>query len=401
MACFIPARAEMMRVLCQALAVAAGLAVGPALAEQIVEIVVVNETRDRPPIQSKHIVWPADEGLAGARLGITDNQSKGTFLGQTYVLTEIAADPGGITAKQLTDLVTPPGRLLVLNTGAATLRQVLAHPASADDIVVNAGSYGQSLREGDCAPNLLHTLPSYAMLADALSQFLVMRGWTDVMLIEGLRPQDADWADAIRRSAAKFRLDLVEDVKWENARELRRDFVQDVPLFTKARRYDVVAIADMDRDFGEYVLYNTWLARPVVGSAGLRTVAWSHVIERWGAVQLQNRFEDSAGRPMLDRDYAVWLAVITLGEAVTATRSTDPAALWPVLLSPDFFVAGFKGARLSFRDWNGQMRQPIPLVQPNAVVAMAPLPGFEHQHTDLDTLGRDRAENQCPHTIGG
>ena len=62
----------------------------------------------------------------------------------------------------------------------------------------------------------------------------------------------------------------------------------------------------------------------------------------------------------------------------------------------EFELAGFKGRKLTFRTWNGQLRQPIPLVTPRAVVALAPLEGFLHQSNELDTLGcRQAFETKC------
>jgi ABC transporter substrate binding protein (PQQ-dependent alcohol dehydrogenase system) len=80
---------------------------------------------------------------------------------------------------------------------------------------------------------------------------------------------------------------------------------------------------------------------------------------------------------------------------VTRTGSADAVTLRAYILSGAFELAGFKGRALSFRNWNRQMRQAIHLVQPRAVVANAPLPGFVHQHTELDTLGLDAPESTC------
>jgi hypothetical protein len=41
------------------------------------------------------------------------------------------------------------------------------------------------------------------------------------------------------------------------------------------------------------------------------------------------------------------------------------------------------------------LRQPIPLVHPRALVANAPLEGFLHPRSELDTLGFDRPETRC------
>ena len=133
----------------------------------------------------------------------------------------------------------------------------------------------------------------------------------------------------------------------------------------------------------------------MAGSEGLRAEAWAPAVEQWGAAQLQSRFAKASGRGMRPEDWAAWAAIRSLGEAVTRTGSADAAVLRTYLLSEDFELGGFKGRPLSFRDWNGQLRQPIPLATERAMVAMAPLEGFLHQVNELDTLGADRAESAC------
>jgi len=65
------------------------------------------------------------------------------------------------------------------------------------------------------------------------------------------------------------------------------------------------------------------------------------------------------------------------------------------LLGPEFRLDGSKGPALSFRPWNGQLRQPIMLATEDWVTAVAPLAGFVHQINDLDTLGRDERTSDC------
>jgi ABC transporter substrate binding protein (PQQ-dependent alcohol dehydrogenase system) len=98
---------------------------------------------------------------------------------------------------------------------------------------------------------------------------------------------------------------------------------------------------------------------------------------------------------MTGLDYAAWAAVRSIGEAVTRLKSADAAAVRDFLRSDKFALAGFKGRKLSFRAWNGQLRQPIPLVHETAVVAVAPIAGYLHRYTELDTLGVDRRETDC------
>ena len=183
---------------------------------------------------------------------------------------------------------------------------------------------------------------------------------------------------------------------WEFDADMRRNAAQEVPLFTQDfGDYDMLLIADELHDFGRYIAYNTWVPRPVGGSEGLMPVAWAPVVEQWGAAQLQSRFRDLAGRDMRPVDYAAWAAVRSVGEAVTRGGSAAPEDVRAFLLSDRFELGGFKGRKLSFRAWNGQLRQPIPLAHPGAVVALAPMEGFLHQHNELDTLGLDAPESLC------
>lgn len=124
-------------------------------------------------------------------------------------------------------------------------------------------------------------------------------------------------------------------------------------------------------------------------------VTWHRVVEAWGAAQLQNRFRALAERDMNGDDYAAWAAVRSIGTAVTDLKVADASEIRDFLFTDKFQLAAFKGRSLSFRDWNGQLRQPIPLVHPRSLVAQAPFEGFLHPNTEMDTLGFDKPESQC------
>lgn len=215
-------------------------------------------------------------------------------------------------------------------------------------------------------------------------------------MIAGSYPVDQSYAQAMRRSLSKFGLSLKAEKAWAFDADMRRSAAQEIPLFTQDfGDYDALILADEVHDFGRYVLYNTWAPRPIAGSEGLSALGWSPVIEQWGAAQLQSRFTEQNGRDMTSRDYAAWAAIRSLGEALTRTNATEPEALRNYILSPEFELAGFKGRPLTYRPWNGQLRQPIALAHPRALVAQAPLEGFLHQTNELDTLGLDRPESKC------
>ncbi|QFU09113.1 hypothetical protein PARPLA_01752 [Rhodobacteraceae bacterium THAF1] len=349
----------------------------------------------QPPTLSALDPIPEDRGIAGAQLGVDDNATTGRFLGQTYTLTtsDVAVD-ADIAAAARTALAETD--LLILDAPRDAALVIADLPEAEDALIFNTTAQNVDLRDAACRANLLHTAPSLAMRTDALAQFFVTRRWDDLVMIAGGDPGDQAYAAAMETSLTKFGLKLDARKEWRFDADMRRNASAEVPLFTQDfGDYDVLLIADELGDFGRYVLYNTWLPRPTAGGEGLVAQAWAPAVEQWGAAQLQSRFTDATGRNMTPEDYAAWAAVRTIGEAVTRTSATDAAALRSFILSADFELAGFKGRPLTFRAWNGQMRQPIPLVHPRAVVATAPLEGFLHQRTELDTLGLDEGDSAC------
>ncbi|WGW02823.1 ABC transporter substrate-binding protein [Tropicibacter oceani] len=364
---------------------------------QAAEILVhyIRQEVPQPPTLSNLDAPPADLGLRGAQLALEDNRTTGRFLGQTWTLTQTSVAPGGDFLAAVSAALAETD-LLILDAPADQLLAAADLPQAAQALLFNASAPDTDLRGADCRANLLHTLPSRAMLSDALMQFFVTRKWDKIAMIEGSGPGDAEMAQAYDRSANKFGLKIRARKTWAFDADMRRNASAEVPLFTQdLGDYDVLLVADESNDFARYIPYNTWRPRPVAGAEGLTPKAWDRVVEQWGAAQLQSRFETLAGRPMDSVDYAAWAALRTLGEAVTRTGAADAPGLRAYILGPDFELGGFKGRPLTFRPWNGQLRQPIALTHRGALVAQPPLEGFLHQTSELDTLGLDRPETPC------
>lgn len=377
-------------------AIAAGPGTASAQDRLAIPILYIEKKVEHPPTLSNFETIPEDQGIQGARLAMADNATTGRFLKHDYSLSEIVREIGEDVVADARTALDGGAKLAILNVPAADLIAIADLPEAADDLLFNAGSADIALRAENCRGNVLHTLPSRDMLSDALVQFLVKRQWTDVMLVTGLYETDKALGEAFRNSAKKFGVKIVADKAWLDDADIRRNAMQEVPLFTQGPDFDAVIVADEEDQFGTFFQFNTWQPRPVMGSAGLMTSGWSPVLEQWAAIQLQNRFREATGRPMNSYDYAAWLAARTVGEAVTRTKTNDVAALRAFVLSEDFALDGFKGSRLSYRGWNGQLRQPIPLASERALVTLAPLEGFLHQRTELDTLGLDEPESGCP-----
>ncbi|MFC3167410.1 ABC transporter substrate-binding protein [Paracoccus fontiphilus] len=386
------------------LAGAAALA-GPVMAEaqpgaqQIRAAVLRVDSPGLPPI-SRLDLPPEDLGFAGARLATQDNDTTGRFMGQDFETVEITATPETAAAEMDKILEGGTQFVVVLADDATTL--ALADQVGERAMLLNARARGDALRGADCRANTIHVAPSHAMLADALAQFLMWKNWPEWLLVKGSHPEDENLAAAWRRAAAKFGATIVEERVFADtggARATDSGHVQvqaQMPVFTqRAPDYDILVAADESDIFAPYLPYLTWDPRPVAGSAGLVPRSWHPAMEAWGGMQYQNRFEKLANRPIREEDYQAWLALRIVGEAATRTQSADPAELREFILSDQFDVAGFKGQKLTVRDWDHQVRQPILLTTGVLTTSVSPQDQYLHQTSALDTLGIDRPETEC------
>lgn len=378
---------------------------GPVRGQQPTDAVVVSaailrvDRDDLPPI-SRLDLPPEDLGFAGARLAIIDNDTTGRFMGQDFQLVEVAATPDR-AEDEIRGLLDDGIPFIVLLADDQTTLE-LADLAGDRALLLNAQARGDRLRGRDCRSNIIHVAPSHAMLADALAQFLMWKSWSRWFLIEGSHPADTALADAFRRAATKFGARIVEQRLYEDRGGARRtdtghvQVQKQMPVVTqRAPEHDVVLAADEEDVFAAYLPYQTWDPRPVVGSSGLVPRSWHPAMEAWGATQFQNRFERLANRSMREVDYQAWLALRMIGEAATRTQSGDPGTLREFMLSDRFEVAGFKGQKLTLRDWDHQLRQPILLTTGVLTVSVSPQEQYLHRISQLDTLGIDRPETEC------
>ena len=357
------------------------------------------EQPPEPPSPLDHVA--KDEGAAGARLGVADNNTTGRFTGQTFALTERRLEPGADVGVAMREFLAQGIRFVIADLPAEGLLTAADAGRAEGMLVFNVRASDDRLRNEDCRGNVLHTAPSWAMLADGLAQYLVLKRWIRWFLVVGQNEGDTLLADALRRSARRFGAKIVVEKTWSfrfgpgRADTGHVALQTEIPAFTRVADHDVLVVADEANVFGEYLPSRTALPRPVMGTQGVLATAWSPVHEQWGATQLQDRFRRQSGRGMTARDYGAWLAARAIGEASVRTNSADPDILAAFLRTPEFVLAGFKGQGLTFRDWDGQLRQPILIAGPKVLVSVSPQPGFLHQASELDTLGHDRSESRC------
>jgi ABC transporter substrate binding protein (PQQ-dependent alcohol dehydrogenase system) len=346
---------------------------------------------------------PAEnDGVAGARLAIEDNNTTGRFLDQRFTLDEVRLKDADDPAAAAVALVDRNAGFIIADLPADALLKAADAIRERGALLLNAGAIDDRLREEDCRSNVMHTAPTRSMLADGLAQYLVWKQWKRWLLVLGSHPEDKLFADALRRSATRFGAKIVQERIFEDTGGARRTdsgitlIQRQMPVFTQqAPAYDILVAADESEVFASYLPYRTWDARPVAGSAGLVPSSWDAAHDQWGAVQLQNRFLKLNARHMTALDMQAWTAARMVGEAAARTKSGDPKTVTGFLKGPDFSLAAFKGQRLTLRDWNLQLRQPILLADGRMVVSVSPQEGFLHQVSELDTLGVDRPETKC------
>jgi ABC transporter substrate binding protein (PQQ-dependent alcohol dehydrogenase system) len=360
-----------------------------------ITISYISQTAELPPNLSNLEIPPENEGIAGGRISIDDNNTTGQFLKQKFILehVHIGKDDDALTI--LGQQIDKGTHFFVLNVPAQTLLKMADAVKGKNILLINAGAPDDRLRGPDCRNNVMHIVPSRGMYADALAQFLVRKRWRNWFLVTGQRDRDKLFASAVRKSAKKFGAKIVAEKVWDFGADARRTAQAEVPAFTQGVDYDILIIADELGIFGEYIMFRSWDPRLVAGTQGLTPSTWHKTHEQWGSAQLQSRFLKRFKRYMTALDYQVWASIRALGEAATRTGSGDFSKIETYLKTDKFKLAGFKGLPLNFRKWNWQLRQPILLIHPAALVSVSPQQGFLHQRTILDTLGLDDKESGC------
>ena len=356
----------------------------------------------RPLPLSRLNVAPEDLGVAGAQIALKDNNTTGRFTKQQFTLEVERVPPDGDAVAALAKLVASGHHFVLVDAPAKTLLKLADSVKGKDVLLFNVSAPEVSLRQEDCRANVLHTAPDRTMLADALAQYLVWKKWPRWLVVKGTFPEDLDYLAAVERAAKRFGGVIVEEREYKGTLEARRtdsgqqQIQQQMPSLTQgAPVYDVVIVADEREVFGPYLPFRTWDPRPVAGTAGLKAMSWHPAHEQWGATQMQNRFQRFANRFMMPLDYQAWVAVRAIGEGVTRTGSAELAPVAAYIRGDKFDLAAFKGQKVTFRTWDGQLRQPIIIAGPDMTVSMSPQEGFLHEHAEVDTLGIDEPETKC------
>jgi ABC transporter substrate binding protein (PQQ-dependent alcohol dehydrogenase system) len=338
---------------------------------------------------------PLGRPFVGAEVAIEESVQIGDVIGVDFALERMAGASVDELAAAVEEWAGEGIHFVIADLPAAELLDLADRFRGRDLVIFNATNFEDDLRGVNCRANLVHMVPSFAMLSDALVQYLVSKNWREMLVLQGPLDGDEQFVAALERSAQRFGATVSEVRPFVLTNDPRQREQSNVALVTQGASYDVVVVADTDGEFGRYVPYQTQEPRPVVGTAGLVPEVWHWSWERHGAPQLNSRFEQASGRRMAGVDWGTWASVKAVVQSVLRSRSTEFEPVREFMLGERMNLDGFKGNPMSVRAWDHQVRQPILLSIGNAVIARAPLEGFLHQTNDLDTLGFDAPETEC------
>jgi len=348
---------------------------------------------DRTRLERAYLGHAGGPAADGVQVALDEGSFELEAAGATVALAPAAAGSPE-AARAAAQAAEKGGAALILTDLPAAWTLAVADAVKVP--VLNLGASDDSLRQQDCRPRLYHLLPSERMRADAIAQTLVSRKWNKLLLLVGPNAADQQRAATAQASIKRYGLQVVAAKPFKLSTDPRERDLANPLLLTAGNAYDAVWVVDSDGEFARGLPYRTVLPRPVVGDAGLVALAWHAQFERYGAPQVSRRFFKAAKRPMTDRDWAAWMAGKTLLALATAVPK-GPNAAWAQALAKTS-VDGSKGVTMSFRAWDGQLRQTMLLTDGQGVISQAPVEGLLHPTDVLDTLGADAPEKLCKAT---
>jgi len=364
-------------------------------AETVALIGLADDPRHAPRrLEQAYPGHPGGRLLDAVQLGLADSEVGLRAAGRSLKLREVLLSDLDALPAALAQLRKERVAYWLLDLPPAAIVQAVRAAGDAA-LLFNLSATQDSLRGADCSAQLLHSMPSQAMLQDALAQYLAARSWRKAWVLHGPGPDDAQLLQAWNRAAGRYGIKTVGTRAFKLSGDPRERDLANTRLLTSDREHDVVVVLDADGEFARTLPYATQQPRPVVGSNGLVALAWHPHWERNGGPQVSRRFRRMAGRPMTGQDWSAWIALRSIAAVLGELPAASVAEQARALRGGPVFVDGAKGPRLSYRAWDGQLRQPVFLAHGDGVIGTAPLDGVLHPIEQLDTLGVDRQESAC------
>ena len=334
--------------------------------------------------------------LAGAKLGLKDIKPFQRMAKVKFKLMDMRIKNIDTAADEILNHIHENNiKIVLLDFPASELINIVSKISDLNIAVINISSKNNELRSFNCNKNLFHTIPSERMLTDSLAQYLSDKKWRKVLILTGPLEIDKAKSASFIESAKQFGLKIVDNRSFLLGNDPRARDQNDLDFLTGSAKYDAVYISDTHGEFSYKVPFATHIPSTVLGSSGLTPRAWHWSYLRHGAPQVHGRFERMNKRRMTEEDWAAWVGMRAIAEALVRFKNNENFSFQDAFVSEEFKLDGSKGPVLNFRKWNRQLRQPIMLSTDNWVTSIAPLESFVHRVNNLDTIGIDSKTSKC------
>ena len=334
--------------------------------------------------------------LAGAKLGLKDIKPFQRMAKVKFKLMDMRIKNIDSAADEIFNHINKNNiKIVLLDFPASELINIVSKISDLNIAVINISSKNNELRSFNCNKNLFHTIPSERMLSDSLAQYLSDKKWRKVLILTGPLEIDKAKSESFIESAKQFGLKIIDNRNFLLGNDPRARDQNDLDFLTGSAKYDAVYISDTHKEFSYGVPFATHIPSAVIGSSGLTPRAWHWSYLRHGAPQVHGRFERMNERRMTEEDWAAWVAMRAIAEALVRFKDNENFSFHDSFVSENFKLDGSKGPVLNFRKWNRQLRQPIMLSTDNWVTSIAPLESFVHRENNLDTIGIDSKTSKC------
>ena len=334
--------------------------------------------------------------LAGAKLGLKDIKPFQRMAKVKFKLMDMRIKNIDTAADEILNHIHKNNiKIVLLDFPASELINIVSKISDLNIAVINISSKNNELRSFNCNKNLFHTIPSERMLTDSLAQYLSDKKWRKVLILTGPLEIDKAKSASFIESAKQFGLKIIDNRTFLLGNDPRARDQNDLDFLTGSAKYDAVYISDTHREFSYKVPFATHIPSAVLGSSGLTPRAWHWSYLRHGAPQVHGRFERMNKRRMTEEDWAAWVGMRAIAEALVRFKNNENFSFQDAFVSEEFKLDGSKGPVLNFRKWNRQLRQPIMLSTDNWVTSIAPLESFVHRVNNLDTIGIDSKTSKC------
>ena len=334
--------------------------------------------------------------IAGARLGLKDIKPFQRMAKVKFKLMDLRIKNIDSAADDILNHINSNNiKIILIDLPASVLSNVVDRISDLNIAIINISSKDNELRSSKCNQNLFHTIPSERMLSDSLAQYLSDKKWRKVLILTGPLEIDAAKSASFIESAKQFGLKIIDNRSFLLGNDPRARDQNDLDFLTGSAKYDAVYISDTHKEFSYGVPFATHIPSAVIGSSGLTPRAWHWSYLRHGAPQVHGRFERMNQRRMAEEDWAAWVAMRAIAEALVRFKDNENFSFHNAFVSENFKLDGSKGPVLNFRKWNRQLRQPVMLSTDNWVTSIAPLESFVHRENNLDTIGIDSKTSKC------